>query len=260
MRTKPFISLVCLFSRPDTLSKWIKNLDEIEMPRDVIEAVFLVDNTALDGYEQLTKLEGFHSLNVHLTGVEPGSPTNTTARRKRITENMTMLQKLVGDSTFVFGLEDDTFPPKDAFTKLYAKITDKNVGFVSGVEVGRWDIPYVGAWKMDEHRGSGELHSIPYRESHTQQVDAAGLYCYVTRTRHFKRAKFSDNYFGPDINYVLSLRKKKLICYVDWDVKCGHLVEKTNRMLYPDENCALVSLVKEDGYCRIISHVPFVKQ
>lgn len=259
MKTKPFISLVCLFSRPETVVQWVENLNQIRMPREVIEAVFLIDGKTADGYDALEKMD-FGSTKVVLTGNEPCSPVNTMERRKRITENMTRLQGMVGESQYIFGLEDDTYPPAHAFENLYALITGRGVGFVSGVEVGRWNLPYIGAWKVDENRGTGELHSLPYRKDHTQHIDAAGLYCYMTKTKYFKSARFSDSVFGPDINYVLSLRKKKLLCYVDWSVKCGHLIEKTNRMLYPDETSALVSLVKEDGYCRIVSHVPFVKQ
>ena len=258
MRTKPYITLACLISRKD-ISRWLDNLKAIEMPRDVMEAVFLVDGSS-DDYPELQSLEGFKRIITMETGNKPCSPVNTLERRKRITENMSILQGLVGDSTYVFGIEDDTYPPEDAFNKLFAHITAESVGFVSGVEVGRWELPYVGAWKVDEKVGTGKLHSLPYREDHTQQVDGAGLYCYLTRTRHFQSAKFSDTDFGPDVNYVLSLRKKKLLCLVDWSVKCGHLDERTGRMLEPDENCALVSLVKRDGYRQVVSHVPYVKQ
>lgn len=263
MNNKPYFSFVCLLSRPDNLKSWIANVQKLKLPRFATEVVFLLDTKNPEEYRELYdafRPGSWQSVLISYTDNEPCSPVNVMARRKRITDNMVALQAMTGDSQFVFGLEDDTYPPKEAFERLHRVITNEKVGFVSGIEVGRWNLPYIGAWKADKVVGTTRLKSLSYRESHLEEVDAAGLYCYITKTRHFKQARFTDDRFGPDINYVLSLRRSGNRAYVDWDVKCGHLVENTNRMLYPDENCANVSLIKEGDYYRVESHTPFIKQ
>lgn len=249
MRTKPFLSIACLVSRSPELL--IDSLERLKVPRFATELVFLVDGKMELASRYLERFEdGWFSVTAKLTGGQPNT-VNTTARRQRITENMSLLQKMVGDSQFVMGIEDDTVVPDDAFERLYRVTTRYEAAYVSGVQLGRHNLPYVGAWRCDDVLAPTRISTLPYREQGIEEVDGGGLYCYLTSTKYFKRARMKYGDFGPDFYYVYSLRKRNLKCYVDWSVKCGHQLGDTGNIIYPQEGVAVVPFIKRgDSFVR----------
>jgi hypothetical protein len=148
-------------------------------------------------------------------------------RRIRISEIHNEAKMLIGDCKYVFGLEDDTIPPPSALQKLltgYAAYP--HAGFIEGVELGRWGIPYVGAWRADDVYEPTTIESL-LPALGRQEIDAGGFYCYLTKREHFvghTYEPFDGNQLGPDVQYGLWLRQQGLKNYIDWSLIVEHRV------------------------------------
>jgi len=58
---------------------------------------------------------------------------------------------LIKPSEYVFLIEDDGVLPADALSRLLADYQRRShAGFIEGVELGRWGISHVGAWRGDD--------------------------------------------------------------------------------------------------------------
>ena len=124
---------------------------------------------------------------------------------------------------WVFSLEDDGILPPDAIERLVSVATEKNACLVSGVELGRWGLPYVGAWKADDCENPQKITSMKRGDS-VEEIDASGLYCVVTHSIDYITHRFHcDNGLGPDVNFGLDLKSKGSKNYIDWGVKVTHL-------------------------------------
>lgn len=153
------------------------------------------------------------------------------ARRKRIASVHQEAKQHLPPADLVFGLEDDTIPPLNALERLLDAYAMKpHAGFISGIQLGRWGLTYIGAWRADDVYDSKRLETILRRaDEHVMEpVDAAGFFCYLTPYKLFmehKHAPFESNAFGPDVNYGIWLRQQGYQNYVLWNVNCDH---KTN--------------------------------
>lgn len=166
-------------------------------------------------------------------------PTNGLhARRKRIAAIKNESKALIGDCDYVFGIEDDTIVPPHTLSKFlndYAAYP--YAGFIEGVELGRWDIPYVGAWRADDVYEPTKIESLmPHRVKgltdadgspllDIDEIDAGGFYCYLTKREHYMMHEyrpFGYNDMGPDVNFGLFLRQQGFKNYIDWSVSCEH--------------------------------------
>lgn len=155
-------------------------------------------------------------------------------RKNRIADIHNESKKYMWESEFVFGLEDDTIPPQNALTKLLRGYATKPyAGVIEGLELGRWNIPYIGAWRVDDIYEPKDFRSIampaPEDRKELIEIDAGGFYCYLTRheeyTRHQYKAFEGGKQFGPDIDYGIALRRKGLFNYIDASVVCDHYTE-----------------------------------
>lgn len=148
-------------------------------------------------------------------------------RRIHITNIHNQLRDLIGDCDWIFSLEDDSVLPPDALRKLakFAKLNE-DVGMVTGVEIGRWGVPYIGAWKVDNIDKPYQVTSMTSRvaEDCVEGIDACGLYCALVRADYYKTHKFfTDNGLGPDVNLGLYLRQQGFNNYIDWSIHVTHL-------------------------------------
>lgn len=166
---------------------------------------------------------------------------NKLARRRRIADIRNQSKEYMWDSEYVMGLEDDTIAPQGALKRLLRAYTTKPyAGFIEGLELGRWGLPYIGAWQVDDIYEPKDVRSItmPGVEERTEliEIDAGGFYCYLTKHEEYIRHEYKPfedgSQFGPDVDYGLSLRRKGLMNYIDVNIVCDHYDEKS-RLINP---------------------------
>lgn len=97
---------------------------------------------------------------------------------------------------------------------------------VTGVELGRWGLPYVGAWRVDNINDTNSISSAPSRTADgvVEEIDASGLYCALIRSDMYQKHQFYyNNGLGPDVNLGLFLRRNGFKNYIDWSIHVTHL-------------------------------------
>lgn len=152
-------------------------------------------------------------------------------RRKHIVSIHNQVREIVSGADWVFSIEDDGILPPNALSRLLtAAKTHDNAGMITGVELGRWGVPYVGAWRVDDLNNTKRLTSMPSRagEDAVEEIDACGLYCALIRGELYKGHEFTcDNGLGPDVNLGLFIRKLGYNNYIDWSLSVTHLTTKS---------------------------------
>lgn len=216
----------------------IENIGKILMDQNhTYELILAIDNKKIRNSD-LDLLGTFRhklrSINVFNTRKTPPKKFDMDSRRTRIADLRTMSKYHVGGSNFVFSFEDDTTLPFNALPRLlksYSEI-DGRIGFVQGVEVGRWGHEYIGAWKVDDINNPTKFQSMPYGEG-VEEIDAGGFYCYLTPTDNYKAINYTwVEPMGPDVDFGLQLAKMGCKNYIDWSVICGHMTK--DKTLYPE--------------------------
>ena len=149
-------------------------------------------------------------------------------RRRHISAIHNQIGDLIGDADWVFSMEDDSIIPPDALERLIEVTkTKEKAGMVTGVELGRWGVPYVGAWTVDDIKDTQVITSVENRVLETslvQEIDACGLYCALIRADLYKEHEFFfHNGLGPDVNLGLFLRNQGFNNYIAWGIPVTHL-------------------------------------
>lgn len=186
----------------------------------------------------------------HFTGNPGASEHNANARRDRIKKVWEIAaQKVPNDAEFVMTIEDDTDFDANALQALmadYDNLTNagKQVGLVSGIQVGRWGLKMIGAWRTDNIEAPAVWETVPFtRTEILEAVDAAGFYCFVTPAHLFKSANYEWGWFGCDVMYGLECRQKGFENFIDWTVETGHVMQ--HKTLRPDESCIVARYVRD---------------
>lgn len=162
-------------------------------------------------------------------------PADILGRRTRISDVHNELKTYIKNCKYVLGLEDDTILHSKSLKYLLDDFLEQpNAGLISGVELGRWGKPYVGAWKADDIYEPRLIESLMPPDDiqmlrdgkYLESLDAGGLYCFMSKkdiyTSHdFK--PFQNNGMGPDADYGITLRQLGYSNFVDWRIKCVHL-------------------------------------
>jgi hypothetical protein len=163
---------------------------------------------------------------------------DTLNRRRRIADVHNLSKDYINDCEFIFGIEDDTIFPLNTLTRL---IKDYSIyphaGFIQGVQLGRWGIAHVGAWKVDDIYNIKLIESISVG-SNLKEIDAGGFYCYLTRKKEYLAHNydvFDNNILGPDFNYGVELRQIGFINYIDWSIQTTHKTKKGDITLLNSE-------------------------
>jgi glycosyltransferase involved in cell wall biosynthesis len=148
-------------------------------------------------------------------------------RRRHIVNIHNHAKELVENTDWVFCVEDDGVLPPNALLDLVGVVNDhKDTGIVTGVELGRWGVPYVGAWIVDNINDVQNVESVENKTSCTtlEEIDACGLYCALVRADGYKQHNFfTSNGLGPDVNLGLYLRQQGFKNYINWGVHVTHL-------------------------------------
>lgn len=254
------IAVVLPISRTDYLKEVFKCLSELEKPDDT-ELLIIID-----GNKRLEKAIGkkLGSLNFKTIKIinhtdKPASTIN--ARRQRISDIHNLAKHNISkEAEYVFLIEDDTTYPSNTLKRFLGTI-DKDTGYIEGVELGRYNAHYVGAWKVNNLSDPNKVTSaIPIKgNNHLEPIDAGGLYCCLVksdlyRNHHFEPYdKVGENGLSCDVNFGLYIRRKGYKCYLDWSVKCGHLTEGSEITIDNTEpHLVEFSKLNDEWKCRFV--------
>ena len=128
---------------------------------------------------------------------------------------------LIPGSKYLLLLEDDTTVPANAWERLTAGL-DAGYDWVCGYEVGRWDCPCPGLWRIGDKR----IRSAEPGDG-LEQVDATGLYLVLTTPELYRSVPWDvwDNSFGHDVSITWGFTKAGYRLGVDWTLECVHMTE-----------------------------------
>lgn len=170
-------------------------------------------------------------------------------RRVHIAAIHNQIKTIIGDTDWIFSIEDDGVLPPNALADLFRMTkTCKNLGIATGVELGRWGVKYVGAWRVNDVNDASELSSIDNRIAEApliEEIDACGLYCALIRADQYKEHTFTfRNGLGPDVNLGIFIRQRGYNNYVNWSIPVIHLnrVEGHEIEIHPSETAKSVKL------------------
>jgi len=214
-------------SRPQYLDRVIDSLlAQTQKVQGLIVVLDLADHEYLETRNRIVGLNFDQVLCIRSNNLAPAR--SVPERRKHITNIHNQFRGLIGEADWVFSMEDDSIIPPDALERLIKVIkTKEKVGMATGVELGRWGVPYVGAWTVDDIRNTQVITSVENRVLETslvQEIDACGLYCALIRADLYKEHEFfTHNGLGPDVNLGLFLRTQGLNNYIAWGVPVTHL-------------------------------------
>jgi hypothetical protein len=252
MTEQPIIAIFCAFTRPWAVELWLKNLEDLDYVENRTHLCFIVDG---DFPEIKHRLEQWASLNLHKSSQirmnenwEPNE-VNIKIRRERVAEIHDQGKELVGntDAQIVIGLEDDTvFDRLKNLDRLLDPLLNEEVGFVEGVQMGRWGARMIGAWLADDDEQPREIRTLlpprdidGWKQSSAlsyQEITGGGWYGYATQRSLFMGIINHTNAtqpWGPDVNFGFYLRRRGLKCFIDWSLVFGH--NDHGRIKYPDD-------------------------
>lgn len=174
--------------------------------------------------------------------------SNILKRRERIGEIHREMLSMIKESEYIFLTEDDTTFPNNTVNVLMKNLNDLDAGFVSGVQIGRWGFPYIGAWKVDNLENPTFVESVRLGEG-ILEVDTAGFYACLMRKETYLNGSFEpfEDVLGPDFSFGLSLRQKGLKNYINFDIKCGHL-RPDRELTFENTKTSVVRFVKGEQW------------
>lgn len=228
----PEYSLIVPFTRDWMVDKWFDWL-RTSTPdfAEATEVIAYVDSDNPELLEQIKEQDvgKFGTFKVLFSGKESVGNISVSWRKDRICEVYNHLRLLVNpDSKYVIGIEDDTtIDGSNGITRLVNGIKSNPViGFYSGVQAGRWVLPYIGAWEVDNLVDPQMITTCEFNQT-LKQVDGCGMYAFVTTAELFKAHRFhrhsdSAEIFGPDVNFVMSVKKAGKLAYCDMGLIALH--------------------------------------
>ncbi len=184
-------------------------------------------------------------------------------RRMNITRIHNQIAALMGDPPklkeaneeqhWLFSIEDDGILPPNALERLlsvYERHSD--AGMITGVELGRWGSPYVGAWKVNDVFNLKDIRSMEFNPDvqAVEEIDGCGLYCALIRQELYQsHTFFTDNGLGPDVNLGIFIRQQGYQNYIDWGVHVTHLTFKEGKEqeIKPTDKSRVVSMTLLSG-------------
>lgn len=218
-------TILLLVSREEYLYDVFKSLEDLECDLNKTHLLCIVngDNHLFVKTRNLVEISKYKErLTLQVKPKEKLRQYDISGRRQKIADLHNFAKEHI-KTNYVFGVEDDTIIPSNALIKLGESLTN-DVGMVEGIEMGRWGVPYIGAWHANNVEQPEQFTSLPLIKGITD-IDAGGFYCFITRAEDYKAHNFKpydNNGLGPDIDYSLSLRQKGLRVLADFDIKCIH--------------------------------------
>ncbi len=228
----PKVTIIVPVSRSDYLHELFHSLEILDCDSSNTNLLVIVNgnNELFVDARNRTELSKFSErLCVKFPNGDKVSNFNVNDRRKRIADIHNFAKQNIGKCDFVFGVEDDTIVPSNTLKKLLEDYSYyPHAGFIEGVELGRWGVYYVGAWKADNVYEPVLIESmLPPDDSNSrlEEIDAGGFYCFLSRSENYLNHTFDTfqgNSLGPDVNYGMKLREEGYQNYIDWTIRCVH--------------------------------------
>lgn len=238
----PVITIFCAFTRTWALDGWLENLAAVKHDPALTNLCFIVDcNQPIiaNTLKKFAESRGYRSFHVKINDDWHPNEVRLSVRRMRIADVKHQSKDLIAacDGDYVIGFEDDTvFDRLDALDTLLAPFFGEGkIGFVQGVQMGRWGAAMIGAWQTN---GIPTFDRIETRlpGQGLEFISAGGFYGYATLKHLYLNAEYytsADQPWGPDVNYGLYLQGLGYDCLVNWDIVYGH--RDFNKILYPDD-------------------------
>jgi len=223
---QPLITVICPFTRHWAVERWVNDFINLSFDKERTNLCFIIDIDDPRILRELRRLEGYRSLEIQFNTDNDPHEAHVASRRLRIAEVMNQFKPLIEktDGEIIFGLEDDTVFEGMDVKRLYNLIElDDEVGFVEGVQCGRWGVKMIGAWKADDVNDIRQIDTLLPKEGY-EEIDGGGYYGYATRRELFLEHEHAWNGepWGPDVAFVLSIRRKGYRCFVDWETVFKH--------------------------------------
>jgi hypothetical protein len=241
----PTTTIILPISREQHLLRVFASLELLECDRDRTSLLAFVDGETdlfLMARNLVAQSKFAERLCVQGNIPGPRREFSINTRRRRIAAIHNEIRKLIKPCEYVFLIEDDGVLPPDALIRLLTDyLAHPYAGFIEGVELGRWGIPHVGAWRADDVYDMKRLESaMPARpgllndagraigavpDKVVEEIDAGGLYACITRYQHYVDHEFQPYNgcaFGPDIDWGITLRQQGYQNYLDWSVAVEH--------------------------------------
>lgn len=247
-------TILVLVSRDEYLQRVLTSIELLECNINTTNILCIVDGTP-ELYVKTRNLVSDMKFKNRLTvqSTSKRAPRlDIPARRERIAAAHNQARELIAhEKGFVFSVEDDTIVPRLALQRLLAVANENRAfGMAEGVELGRWGVPYVGAWKADDVYDLKQLVSVDLKERNAgyEEIDAGGLYCALIRADLYKQHEFtSANGLGPDVNFGIELRQLGFQNFIHWAVHCKHYntVMGKETIVEPSDGAQTVTLTKQ---------------
>lgn len=243
------ITIILPVSRAEFIDRVLTNIELLETGNHRVSLLVLVDgpnDLFVKVRNHISKLKFTELLCVQFESAHKLRHFDVLGRRLRISDIHNQIKTNLKKCDYVLSLEDDTLIPHNSLELLYNEyMKDPYMGFISGLEIGRWGHPHIGAWEVDNLYNIENITSIDKPES-VKEVDAAGFYCMLTpfevyMSHEFK--PFGNNQLGPDVEYGIELRKQGYINKVHNKVLCTHLT-KDSEIKFSNTDIVRVQLKK----------------
>lgn len=251
---QPVITLFCAFTRDWAVDRWLDNLRaSLPDPTQTNLAVIidLDDPRIFRKLYLFAKEHKFRKFVYRINDQWQPNEVRIWVRRQRIADVKNQSKELIEkcDGEYVVCFEDDTVFDKLEFERLVTPLMeDQTIGFVEGVQCGRWGVKMIGAWQTDNVLNPTHIETLSLGEGY-QDIDGGGFYGYATRKDLYLAHDYhtqKDQPWGPDVNYGLWLRSRGFRCLIDWESPFGH--NDHNRILLPDRDISTITFKKNAEY------------
>lgn len=246
MTEQPIITIFCSFTRRYAIDRWLKNLSEMAHDPARTNLAIIVDTDEPMIYNRIKRYAEEHGYRNFIGTINRDNAPNEVriaVRRQAIAAmknaSKTLIAQLDGD--IIIGLEDDTVFGDLELARLYEPlVANPDIGFVEGVQCGRWGVKIIGAWSVDDFEYPQKAETLLPAKSY-QDIDAGGFYGYATRKELYLNHDYYSSTgepWGPDVNFGLWVRNRGFRCLIDWESVFGH--NDYDKILYPDEKVSKV--------------------
>lgn len=239
----PIITIFCAFTRRWAIEQWLENLAAVDHDPALTNLCCIIDcdeTYILRHLERFAEKHGYRSFHVKMNSGWHVNEVRLSIRRQRVADVHEQAKDLVAktDGDIIIGLEDDTvFDRLPNFNRLIDPFLNPKVGFVEGVQMGRWGVNIIGAWLADNIHNPHKIETLlPLEHGQYQQMTGGGWYGYATRRHLFLNADYyssSSQPWGPDVNYGFYVQQQGYLCLIDWATIYGH--NDHGIINYPDD-------------------------
>lgn len=243
-------SLILPISRPWAVNELAASIRDMDLDFNSTELIIYID-TNDDAMVWKVKtafmmfIDDFAGYQIIISGKNPLEDSAPVGlRRMRIIENWNEIKQLLGSTKYTLSIEDDTICPPDTFKKLLEVFKKRSkVGYVEGVEVHRGEQNIIGAWRIT----SKIARSLEFKDGGIEEIDGGGFYCFMTLTKLLKKAFIREGgpAFGPDVCYVMDIKKNGYTAFIRWDIQCNHWLVDGN-ILKPNKSVKILVYEKVD--------------